>query len=72
MLPMLRIIGIKRKNGPDRHRKLERDCLEISVISRRAIPLGFGDFMIRVGVYHGGFLTLGTSNYRMSMENGPD
>ena len=43
-----RIIGRQRKNGPDRQRKLERECLEISVTSFRSMSLGFWRFLIVV------------------------
>ena len=49
-------------NGPDRKRKLELGCLEISVRSGRSTPLGFG-----VSIYRGGSVSSDTSNYRAPM-----
>ena len=60
------------ENGPDRQRKLELDCLEISVISCHPVPLVFGIALVRVCIYHCGSVAPDTSNYRTTMENGPD
>ena len=49
----------------DRHREMERGCLEIPVTSSRPMPLGFGAFLIRVGIYQGGSVFPDTSIYRM-------
>ena len=49
-------------NGPDRMRKLELGCLEISVRSGSSTPVGCG-----VGIYRGGSVSSDTSNYRASM-----
>ena len=52
------------ENGPDRQRELALDCLEISVISRRPMPLVFGIPLRRVSISQGGSVAPDTSNYR--------
>ena len=52
--PIHRIIGLQWHNGPDRQRKLGRDCLQISVMSARSMPLDFEIFLISVIIYQGG------------------
>ena len=67
-----RIIGCHRQNGPDRLRKLERDCLEISVTPCLPAPLGFGIFLPPECIYRGGSVSPDTSNYRLTKGNAPD
>ena len=57
---------------PDRQRKLERDCLEISVMYCRRAPLGFRMCLIRVIIYQGGSVSPDTSNYRAPDAKVPD
>ena len=56
------------KDGPDRQRAKELDCLEISVISGRAAPLVLGVFKISVSIYKGCSVPPDTSNYRTPKE----
>ena len=60
------------ETGSDRQRKLERDCLEISVTYCRSAPLGFVLFLIRVSIDQGGSASIDTSNYREPDEKVPD
>ena len=59
------------QNGPDRKRKLERDCLEISATSSCSMPLVPGDCLISVSIYQGGSVSPDTSNYRTPKQKGP-
>ena len=54
--------------APDRQRKLEPGCLEISVTPGSPAPLVCWLFLIRVRIYQGGSVSPDTSNYRMSEE----
>ena len=63
-----RIIGRQWGKESDRLRELERDCLEISVMSGRSMPLVFGIFLARAGIYQGGSSAPYTSNYRVPRE----
>ena len=60
-----------KENGTDRHRRLKRDRLEISVTYGRAMPLFSGIFLIRVSIYQGGSVPLGTSNCRAPSRKRP-
>ena len=50
--------------APDRQKKLEPGCLEISFTPGRPIPLVFWIFLIRVSIYQGCSDAPDTSNYR--------
>ena len=52
------------ENGPDRKRKLELGCMEISVSSGGFSPVGFGGLPIDVSIYQGGSVSSDTPNYR--------
>ena len=59
-------------NGPNRRRKLELGCLEISVTPGGSAPVGSGRLPIGVCIYHGGSASSDTSHYRMPTQNVPD
>ena len=40
-----------KENATDRHLELERDCVEITVMSCRPMSSGLGLFLIRVRIY---------------------
>ena len=62
---ILRFIGYPSKNAPDRHRVQELECLEIPATLGRPVPFCFGILPIRVSICQGGYVSLGTSNYRI-------
>ena len=59
------------KYGPDRQRGLEHDCLEISANYGRSAPLGFGLFLIRVGICLGRSVSADEANYIPPEESTP-
>ena len=59
-------------NGPDRHRELERDCLEISVTPSRSRLLCLGAFRIRVSIYPLGSFRLIHRIIGRQRKNAPD
>ena len=67
-----RTIGYHGESAPDRQRKKEPNCLEISVARGRIAPLVSGLFLIIVGICQGGSVSPYTSNYRTPKENGID
>ena len=67
-----RTIRYQGKNGPDRQRGKEPNCLEISVARVRPRPLVSGLFLIIVGIYQGCSVSHYTPNYRTPKENATD
>ena len=65
-----RIIGHRRENGPDRNRNHDHNCLEISVMSGRAVPLVSGIFLMRVSIYRGGSVSIGARGKSGPIESG--
>ena len=60
------------ENDPDRQRKPERDCLGISVMSCRPMPLVPGMFLISVSIYKGGSVSRDTTICRTPQVSVPD